>query len=96
MGRHNWVTYLFCYGGEIGTGTAVFTGRHTGLGFENVGKIVLIRKPQMVGNGLDGMGCVLQEHFREGDFSVNEPSAFVWFCSANFIKMLNRCLLAAL
>ena len=60
--------------GEVGAGTAIFAGRHSGFLFEDVGKVMLIGKAQMGGNGLDGMGGILQEHLGKVDFSANQVS----------------------
>ena len=61
-------------GGEVGAGTAIFAGRHSGFLFEDVGKVMLMGKAQMGGNGLDGMRGVLQEHFGKVDLSADEVS----------------------
>ena len=81
-------------GGNITTGFAVLAGGHACFGFENIGEIMLIGKTQMIGYGFDGVGGVLQQHFRKTDFSVHKirmgRSVVVFFELLNHLGAGNK------
>ena len=57
---------------NITAGFAVLAGSLAGFAFEHVGKIVLVGEAQVIGNGFDGMGGVLQQHFGKSNFSAQK------------------------